>query len=407
MNPYLSVAGLEPKNLAGLFGLNEHAFEEWAAQQRQLPLSTIQRVASILGVDEQQLLLPPKRPVSVDEARPLIWFRLRGDDLTDADREMVLLVRELGLYLDELEQLQGEPSVRWRAVFSTTLENVDPDAPPRDQGRLAASRYRSASGLAHGQRGIGGVVRGVLRSMGVLLVETPLPKSRVEGCTFYVGKGDAARPCILLNTHRSTWFRRNALLMHEIAHAIFDARRAGASVDFRDGHEEGGDFAEERADAFAEAAIVPQELLRSVAAQGAIQWPRLDEASLALLVAETHAEQRLILRAASEAGFITDDQRLALAEVNLAPRLKELTERALTTAEYLRKYPEKAPEFVGKRHTTLRARSLRLPVGYIKRVFEAQQSSLISIGRAARMLMIGEGEYRSRFGVAAPEFDEV
>jgi Zn-dependent peptidase ImmA (M78 family) len=399
MNPYLSVTGIEAKRLAGLLGFNERAFGEWAAGQRRFPASAIRRIASVLGVEVEHLMDLPKQPVDLDDICPAVWFRLRSDELTANDRELVLLLKELGIYMDELEQVLEAQAISWKTIFVTVKDRVDSEAPPRDQGRKAARVFRAATSLAHGQKGIGEVLRPILRAMGLLFVETPLPDSRIEGCTFHVGRPSAGRPCIFVNTAKTTWFRRTFLMMHELAHAIFEAQ-AGASLDLVDA--DTGVLEEERADAFAQEAVAPKELLRSLASRHGIDWGNLDPSSLSVLVAETHAEPRLVLRAALEAGFIDPDLRSSLAQVNLMPRLKQITDHALTTQEYAEKYPEKADEFSGKRKTTTRALALTLPVGYIKLVVKAQRQYSISVSRAARLLMITEDDYRARFDEAEP-----
>jgi hypothetical protein len=159
------------------------------------------------------------------------WYKFRKRELVDADRELVILIRQVGHFLNELEEVTRQKSVQWKFLFEAIRSNVNMQAPLREQGTAAAQIFRQSTSLAHGAKGSGEVLRGVLRALGVLVVETPIQESRIEGCSFYVGAGNAPRPCVFTNTHHSTWFRRNSALMHEIGHSIFE-RFTGASLHF-------------------------------------------------------------------------------------------------------------------------------------------------------------------------------
>lgn len=77
--------------------------------------------------------------------------------------------------------------------------------------------------------------RGNLRNKGILVIESSAQDSILEGCSFYVGPSGAERPCVFANSYRTTWFRRNRILMHELAHAIFDVESDIATLDFEAG----------------------------------------------------------------------------------------------------------------------------------------------------------------------------
>lgn len=407
MNPYLQVAGLEPRTLAGLLGVNAKAFEAWAADQRTLPESLIDRVAAVLGVNPEHLYRRPRQPVSEESVRPSVWFRFRGKGLTEADRELVVLIRELALRMNELDETLERESIRWMPIFSGVSARVDTSAAPREQGRSAARAFRSLSGFDHGQQGVGELIRPWMRSMGILVVEVALPESKLAGCAFYVGDGDAARPVVFANLAGSTWFRRNTVLIHELAHAIFDAKSEGATLDFGEPAANPALVPEERADAFAQEVLVPKQVLRHIAAQSGTTWEEFAEGDLAQFVADTQVEQGLVLRALGEAGLVAPGCLANLEGLNIAKRLKELTDRALSTDEFFEKYPGKQAEISGKRTTTLRSRKIRLPVAYVDDVWQAWNDREISDGRAAEMLMIARDEFLSRFDASRPLTDEL
>src|SRR6202008_3863899 len=96
-------------------------------------------------------------------------------------------------------------------------------------------------------------------------------------------------------------------LFHELAHAIFDVESAIAALDFSNRASQ-SNVEEQRADAFAQEALVPSEVLRHVGQRHAIRWNMLDAGSIATMVAGTHVEQRFLAKALVDAGLIASDQ---------------------------------------------------------------------------------------------------
>jgi hypothetical protein len=231
-----------------------------------------------------------------------------------------------------------------------------------------------------------------------MVIESPLPASLVEGISFFVGAYGQERPCIFANSHCSTWFRRNHVLFHELAHAVFDAQQSGAVLDFASGANEMHEISEPRAQAFAQECLLPFSVLRHAAQIFGIDWNQLKAADLARLVAETHAEQKLVLSVAQDAGFIGPDRRAEYSYLDIGRELKELTKHALTTKEWVRAEGETARRISGKRTTTVPERPLMLPIPYINTVLEACKNAEISTGRAAELLMIDRVDFESRFG---------
>ena len=396
----LDSAGLDAQACAGLLGISPTVFAEWSAGQRPIPESLLPLLSAVFSVPPSVLRASPRSAKSIKEEdlTPAIWFKFRGPELVDADRECVVLIRQLGHYLNELEAVTRNRSLQWKTLFDSIRNSTDLQAAPREQGRSAARTFREATTLGHGQKGSGEVLRGVLRSLGVLVFETPLKESRLEGCSFSVGAQSASRPCVFANTHHMTWFRRNMVLMHEVGHAIFESTYVGASLDFLE-REDMLDPLEMRAQAFAQECLVPKSVLVHVAQTNGIKWANLSTRSLARLVANTHVEQRTVIDAAVEADLITADTAEELRRTDISTELHAESPHALLTDEYLELIgPENAREWLGKRTTTLTPRPLRLPVGYVNLVVDAYRGCEISLGKAAEYLMIDESEFVRRFG---------
>ena len=399
----MQATGLTSHQYAALLGISPSQMDEWAAGQHFLPASYAELLANVIGVPVSTLLHPPKRGAA--DMTPAVWFKFRGDELVDADRESVLLIRRLGFLVNELEEVTQRHALGWKSLFHDIREKVDSQAPPREQGEQAARMFGASTSLARGARGIGEVLRDNLRSMGVLVIESPIRESRLEGCSFFVGTGNAKRPCVFANNHGTTWFRRNVVIMHEVAHSIFEGESSGASLDFlEDGHRQ-TELQEERAEAFAREVLVPREVLVHVATQHGIDWARLGQDEVSRIVAETHVEQRTALAAAKDTGLITSDECERCQQFDIASLLRSMSDHALSTDDYLKKAGSEA-DWLGRRSTTIPSRQLYLPVPYIKAVVEAYSEGTISGSRAAEFLMIDEFDFADRFGDQPTPFEE-
>lgn len=397
----LESVGLDAKACAGLLGFNPRLFAEWSAGQRPLPESVLPLLSAVFGVSNDVLRAHPRaaQHFKSEDITPAIWYRFRGPELVSADRECVILIRQLGHYLNELENVTRQRSVQWKTLFESIRESADLQASPSEQGRNAARIFREATSLGHGAKGVGEILRGVLRSLGILMFETPLKESRVEGCSFYVGTQNAARPCIFANTHHMSWFRRNMVLMHEVGHSIFESALVGASLDFQDRSLDSSDPLEIRAQAFAQECLLPRSVLLHVAQSKGVKWSSLSPRALAHLVAETHVEKTSVISAACDAGLIAPHVVDELVRTDIAAELRDISPHALSTDEYLELIgAENAQGWIGKRTTTLTPRPLRLPVGYVNAVVEAYRDLQISKGKAAEYLMVDDDTFVERFG---------
>lgn len=394
----LNSTGLDAETCAGLLGFSPALFAEWLAGQRPIPESVLPLLSAVFSVSPSILKMSPKAAKSVQEAdiTPAVWYKFRGPELVSADRECVVLIRQLGHFLNELEEVTQQKSVQWKTLFESIRSATDLQSAPREQGRTAARIFRESTSMGHGAVGSGGVLRPMLRSMGVLVIETPLKESRLEGCSFSVGSPTAPRPCVFANAHHVTWFRRNMVLMHEVGHSIFESAFVGASLDLVDS--DASDSLELRAQTFAQECLVPKNVLVHVAQTNGIKWNALSPRALAKLVADTHVELRTLVSAAVDAGFIQPENAEALKRADISAELPEFSEHALSTDEYLQKIGADNANWIGKRATTLPPRSIRLPIGYVNTVVDAYKDSHISLGKAADYLMIDESEFIERFG---------
>lgn len=393
----LDAAELDAQTCAGLLGVNPDVFSAWASSQEAIPESFLPLLAAVLSVPPSTLSNAGKASRRLAEAdiTPQIWLKFRGKGLVQADRESVLLIRMMGHYLNELEEVTRQKSVQWKTIIETIRNTVDVQAPVKEQGKSAARIFRQATSLGHGATGAGEVLRGFLRAIGILAVEIPISESIVEGCSFYVGAAASPRPCVFVNSHHATWFRRNVILMHELGHAIFEPF-TGATLDLV--NVPADDDIEIRAQSFAQEVLVPREVLLHAAQSLGCKWNALNADSLANLVGLTHVELRTLLNAAQDAGFLDAAQVEELKRVDISTSLRKISEHALTTEEFLEKKGTAEQEWIGKRTTTLTARPIRLPIGYVNAVVEAYQNRQISPSRAAAYLMVEETEFLHRFG---------
>ena len=394
----LNSAEIDVRSCAELLGFNPDMFAHWAANPSQIPQSVVPLLSAVFSVPQSLFSMSPKAAKNLkdSELTPQIWYKFRGNGLHESDREYVVLIRQIGHFVNELEEVTRQKSVQWKTLFESIRTEVDIQAPPTEQGKMAASIFRQSTSLSHGANGSGEVLRGLLRVIGVLVIESPLADSVIEGSCFYVGSANSPRPCAFANSHHTTWFRRNVILMHEVGHAIFE-HLAGASLDFA-GVKDSHDSIELRAQAFAQEALIPKEVLFHAAQSRGVKWSALNEYTLACLVADTHVEQRLVVSAAVDYGFVESERQEQLNSFEIHSELVKLSDHGLTTEEFLEKNGESASDWLGKRNTTLSPKSIRLPIGYINAVVDAYRNRQVSPGKAAEYLIIDEQEFTERFG---------
>ena len=142
--------------LSSLIGVDPIQFQEWLEGTRPVPSFIIPELSTVLGVSEKRLTeVSSQTPKSEERITPPVWYKLRDAKLGDLDREMVGLVRKLGFFLGQLQQVRGG------MVLSTLqcLGQLGARAIRKCRLLLRVARQRqplgSVSGLQHGQAGIG------------------------------------------------------------------------------------------------------------------------------------------------------------------------------------------------------------------------------------------------------------
>ena len=410
LKPLLDDAGLEPDTCAALLGIDPTLFTQWSTGQRDIPGFILPELASVLGVDQKALA------EGRAEKAPAIWFKFRNTEhLKNQDRELVVLIRRLGFYVKQLNSVIGFSAKKWQVHFDLISKQLEPSrhGSPVVQGELAARTFRENADLGHSTLTLGGrisgpgdVIRGILRNLGILVIEMPVPESAIDGCSFYVGESgnDPGTPCLFINTFRQNWFRRNYVLAHELAHAVFDIQGESALVDYKVNDKDQKPpveltVMEARANAFARNCFASREVLAALTAKLGLNWTNLDAKELAELVAHAQVDLKVILTSAVECQLITKEQSERYSRKRIIKHLRALTERALTTREFFDSQIEGTVWSAEERETTIPSRPLRLPVPYIKSVIETANSGLISESKAAELLMIEYDVFLERFGL--------
>jgi len=401
----LDDAGLRAEGCAALLGIAPHMFEQWVNKERDLPGFIIPELASVLGVDAKVF-----KEAEVAKA-PAIWFKFRDSGtVKEQDRELVVLIRRLGFYLKQLNSVIGFSGDKWQVHFQLVSKKLEParHESPVVQGEIAARVLRENIDLGFSHKALserisapGDVIRGILRNLGILIIEMPVPESSIDGCSFYVGESgpDQGTPCLFINTFRQNWFRRNYVLAHELAHAIFDIAGESALVDsWTHGNRIEPSVMEARADSFARNCFASREVLRSLTSTLGLNWTELNAKNLAELVAHSQVDLRIILASAVENNLISEEQASQYGKMRIIKHLRGLTAHALTTKEFFAAPRDTKVWSPKERETTIPSRTLRLPVPYIKSVIDACNSGLISEGKAAELLMIDYEVFMERFG---------
>ncbi len=405
-------AGLGLAACADVLGVDSNVFRQWADGQREIPPIYATVLAAALGIKPEALTSRALSSKSAQRLEPAaIWFKFRGSEFTSADRESVLAIRRLGHNANLLEQAAtGKVNKTWDVLFQSTMRAVDLQSSPSEQGRAAAHVFCELNQFGHGGKGVGEILRDRLRSVGILLIESPLPHSQVEGCSFYVGDSSAQRPCIFVNTYKTTWFRRNVIIMHELGHSLFDST-SGGQVDTVESTETASinkeNLIEVRADAFARETLLPKKVLLSILNRNGLRPTTLTAEGLAVLVADSGVEKKTVVDVLVEQELIDNALATHYTSLEIADHLRRVSDHALNTREYIAKIGQQAASaWTGKRMTTFATHKLLLPVPYVKAVIDAVKGFAISISRAADLLMIDEETLVSRFPELAAEVSE-
>ncbi len=394
---------------ATLVGSSQAQLDEWSAGQREVPLSVAERLSKAIGVP--RAVLANRKPLREEATGllPPLWLKARERQLGESEHEAIAVCRLIASRFDEVLSLTEAVAYTYRMLFAEVKQNVDPQLPARQQGRVAADVFLRLSTLDKGATGIGEVFRGFLRARGLLLFETPIDSASFEGFCLPVGVESRTRPCLLANSYKTTWFRRNYVLLHELAHAIFDLEAANAVFDVTAPPALAGptplrDVSEQRADSFALHALVSKRVLTAAHSRG-LGWSQLDAPAMAELVAQVHAEQSLVIRAAREYDLVDDEVAARLQQLKIAADLRVVSPHARGLAA-LTGDEIRDPEVLRWRDrlTTHPFRGIRLPIPYVRAVLGALANGVISHSRAAELLMVTRQDLYDRYGVE-PEPD--
>jgi Zn-dependent peptidase ImmA (M78 family) len=386
-----------------LIGCSDRQFQDWWTGRRDVPFSAAETLSHAIGVDAEVFLRPAKQPFEPDRVLPPLWLKARQSGLDEPGHRAVAAARLLAARYEEVLSLVEPASANARVFINEIKAGVDPQRPARAQGELAAHTFVTLWTLGKGGWGIGEVIRGFLRARGVLVLETPINNRSLEGFCVPVGSGATTRPCIVANSYRTTWFRRNYVILHELAHAIFDLDAVNGIFDLSDAtRTDFSNIAEQRADAFALHALLPKRLL--IANRQRLKAATKE--SMAELVAETHAEQELIVRAAREYELVTDQDAEKLRDLRIARELRNRSYHARGLSSLRREdliYPEVRDW--GPRLTSFPLEGVRLPIPFVRAVGLAVADRKITSRKAAELLMIGEDEL-GRYGIDAQRAEE-
>lgn len=391
---------------AELVGCSSSQMSEWLSGQRDLPESVAERLSRAIGIPASTFLGKRVPAAPMQSLLPPLWLKARNQGLGVPEHRAIAIARLLASRFEEVLSLVEEVrTVAYRTTFEEVRKAVDPQAPAEAQGETAAAAFLRFSTLDKGGVGIGEVFRGYLRALGVLILETPVESAKLEGFCLPVGTPPNVRPCLLANAFKTTWFRRNYVLLHELAHAIFDLDGTTAVFDELpgDGSASGlADIAECRADAFAMHTLVSRKMLAAFEGKhGAIRT--LGKVGLARLVAQTHGELRLVLRAARRYNLLTEEAALGLAATDIAEELRKQSSHA-KLLPHLTKDEVWNPDLISVRvrTTTFPLAGIRLPIPFVRLVLDALVAEQIVPRKAAELLMITTEELTERFPQLVP-----
>jgi Zn-dependent peptidase ImmA (M78 family) len=405
LSTILSTFGVDRKFWTQILRCSDRQLNDWFVGRRELPHSVAETLSEVIGVPADVFSRQRKEPIKPETVLPPLWLKARQSGVDEAGYRAIASARLLAARYEEVLSLVEPSSVSPRLLINEIKEAVDPQRPASVQGALAARAFLNLTTLGKGAVGIGEVIRGFLRARGILILETPIDNAQLEGFCVPVGSEANVRPCIVANSYRTTWFRRNSVILHEFAHAIFDLDAVNGVFDLSARGQE--DIAEQRADSFALHALVPQRLLTATLSRQRLHLKNLDEAGMAELISATHAEQGLFIKAAREYGLVSDEEADRLKTLRVARELRARSIHARGLAGLPREaliYPEVLDW--GPRLTSFPLEGLRLPIPFVRLVLQALENHKINSGKAAELLMADDKQL-SLYGIGRPIFEEV
>lgn len=379
---------------ADLIGAAPDHFNEWMSGKRSVPRFLIPELISVFGATREHIQHPV--PPEISPVGP-VWFKLRTENkVNTSDLEMIGMTRKLCFRIGQFFAFKGYQTDAYRSAFDIAREGALAYGDPEEQGRVAATIIRDQFGWSHGATGIGELLRPNLRHKGIVVVESSFRDAVVNGCCFTTAGPKSEMVCLFVNNYGINWFRRNAVLLHELAHAIFDLSPQSLSIDYK--AENQSDSSELRAEAFSRECLLPKRVLVHYQNHFGFKWESLTPVALAHLIAECHAPQQMILKAALDYALINNEQFIRCSQFECAAILEEITPHALSTKDYAKRLPPDQKRWLlADRSVKFGSRKLVLPASYVQSLIECVESGEISTARAAELSLMDCEDFSNRF----------
>lgn len=265
--------GLTLESVAGATGLSGDEIRRAEEDSHQLSIQSLERIAFVLGLDNNRLAYHPT--AGADEELAVRLKTLTGPSVLDAPRlseRTVRLFAESASIIRVQSQMQADLGIVPKHMeFEPSSNYGGWDNPAWRVGYRLAEQAREHLGLGDGP--ISPMRSLVEEVLGIPVIQARLQKE-IAGATVAVrDEHGTERRGIVLNTdgqNRNVWVRR-ATLAHEIGHLLYDSEEdlKQVRVDTYDANstnpEDGTDYVEQRANAFAIAFLAPLHAVRSTA----------------------------------------------------------------------------------------------------------------------------------------------
>lgn len=265
--------GLSPKSVARAADLPVDEVR-WAEENsHRLSIQSLERIAFILGLDDRRLAYHPT--AGADEKLAVRLKTLTGQSVVNAPQlteKTVLLIAEAASIIRIQSQIQAELGIVPKYLeFEPSSDYGSPDNPAWRVGYRLAEQARENLGLGDGP--IPSMRSMVEEDLGIPVIQASLQK-KIAGATVAVrDEHGTEHRGIILNTegqNHNVWVRR-ATLAHEIGHLLYDPEEylERLRVDTYDANsanpEDGTDYVEQRANAFAITFLAPLNAVRTAA----------------------------------------------------------------------------------------------------------------------------------------------
>ena len=269
---------LERRAVARAASISEGAIESVESATSELSIGNANAIAFVLGMDERMLAF---RPLGADDDGLALRLRtLRNPHeaplhARSVSAETALLFAEAASIIRIQRRLSGWLEIAGEHDRFRPLEFYgSPQTPAWKVGYGLADEARRLLDL--GREPIGSMRDLVEVRLGIPVIQAPLPGNReIAGATVATTdeSGGEVRG-IVLNTsgaNENVWIRRTTLA-HELGHLLYDPEQKlqRLKIDSYEENEtnprnEGADFVEQRANAFALAFLAPNEAVRKIA----------------------------------------------------------------------------------------------------------------------------------------------